>query len=58
MGAFDAHAQRLHAHHSDPMLISLAAADEAAAAAAQMSLAQVPLMPSSTDPALEAGAVE
>ena len=48
------HARGLHHHHSDPMLISLAA-DEAAS---QMSLPQVPLMPSATDPALEAGAVE
>ena len=65
MGAFDAHphhphvaadARGLHTHHSDPMLISLAAADEAAAA--QMSLAQVALISSSTDPTLEASAVE
>ncbi|PIL28245.1 transcription factor [Ganoderma sinense ZZ0214-1] len=49
-----AHARGLQ-HHDDPMLISLAAADEAAP---QMALAQVALMPSSTDPALDAGAVE
>ncbi|KAI1785059.1 hypothetical protein LXA43DRAFT_169490 [Ganoderma leucocontextum] len=59
MGAFaampsDADTQGLQ-HPHDPMLISLAAADEAAP---QMSLSQVPLIPSSTDPALDASAVE
>nr|VWO96403.1 Zn(2)-C6 fungal-type domain-containing protein [Ganoderma boninense] len=50
-----AHHARGLQHHNDPMLISLAAADEAAP---QMALPQVPLMPSPTDPALDAGAVE
>ena len=54
----DAHAHA-HAHHAqarglqhqhDPMLISLAAADEAAP--------QMALMPAGADAALEAGAVE